>query len=335
LIPNTFLRKYNFLFYNKLYVNFIYLKSASHKLFFLFLAVSFNPPKFCSTPAWNRNGTTFSNQPIIGSGPRTIFINAKDSIYIVNQETNQILVWDDNNINPTKVISGNFSNSSSIFVTSNGDIYIDDGHVNKQVEKWISSTNTFVMVMNVYSSCYGLFVDKNDNLHCSMYNHHQVGKRALHDRRITSAIVAGTGTKGSASNELNHPHGIFVDEKFGLYVADCENDRVQLFRSGESDGITVAGRESSNPTTALDCPTGITFDAQKYLFIVDSNNHRILRSGVNGVQCLVGCHGSGSLSTQLSFPSSLSFDHSGSMFVVDQKNNRIQKFQYSLNSCGK
>jgi tripartite motif-containing protein 71 len=304
-------------------------------LFFLFLAVSFNQPKFCSTPAWNRDATTFANQSIIGSSPGTLFIDAKDSVYIVNQKTNQILVWNDNNINQPKAISGNFSNSSSIFVTSNGDVYIDNGQSNGRVEKLISSTHTFVTVMNVYSSCYGLFVGSNDNLYCSMSNHHQVAKSTLHDRRITSATVAGTGTKGSASNELDHPHGIFVDAKFDLYVADCGNDRVQLFRSGELDGITFVGRESASPTISLDCPTGITFDAQKYLFIVDSNNHRVVRSGINGIQCLVGCHGSGSQSTQLSFPSSLSFDHSGNMFVVDQKNSRIQKFHYSQNSCGK
>jgi hypothetical protein len=306
-----------------------------HLNLFFFLGPSLNQPKFCSTPVWNRNGTTFANQSIIGSSPRTIFINAKDSVYIVDREKNQILVWDDNNINLPKEISGNFSNSSSIFVTSNGDIYIDDDQSNGRVERWISSTKTFDTVIYVFSSCYGLFVDTSENLYCSMYNHHLVAKSLVHDGRITLDIVAGTGRKGSASNQLDHPHGIFVDAKFDLYVADCENDRVQLFKSGELDGITVAGRKSSSFTVALDCPTGITFDAQKYLFIVDSNNHRIVRSGLYGFRCLVGCHGSGSQSTQLSFPSSLAFDRSGNMFVVDQKNNRIQKFQYSENSCGK
>jgi hypothetical protein len=302
--------------------------------FVLFLAPLFYQPKFCSTPVWNRNGTTFANQSIIGFSPRTIFINAKDSVYIVNQETNEILVWDDNHINLPKRISGNFSRLSSIFVTSNGDIYIDNGHSNGRVEKWISSTNKFATVTHVFSSCYGLFVDTNDNLYCSMYNVHQVVKRSLHDRIIT-LIIVGTGIEGFASDELNHPHGIFVDAMFDLYVADCGNHRVQLFPSGESHGITVAGRGSSSLTTALNCPTGITLDAQKYLYIVDSNNHRIIRSEVNGFRCLVGCNGQGPQSTQLSFPSTLTFDRSGNMFVVDQKNNRIQKFEYSENSCGK
>ena len=120
-----------------------------------------------------------------------------------------------------------------------------------------------------------------------------------------------------------------------LYVADCGNDRVQLFQLGQSDGSTVAGRSAMTFAISLNCPTGITFDNQKYLFIVDSNNHRIVRSGPNGVRCIVGCRRSDSQSNQLSFPSSLSFDRSGDIFVMDLKNNRLQKFQYLKNSCGK
>ena len=51
------------------------------------------------------------------------------------KETNIILVWQEGSINPTMVISGNFTNPTSIFVTSNGDIYIDDVYVNSRVQK--------------------------------------------------------------------------------------------------------------------------------------------------------------------------------------------------------
>jgi sugar lactone lactonase YvrE len=245
-------------------------------------------------------------------------------------------VWHENSNNPTNIISGNFTNPRSLFVTSNGDIYIDDGFLNGRVQKWIAKSNTFVTVMNVNSSCDGLFVDTNDTLYCSMGLKHQVVKRSLNDPKMTSVIVAaGTGSKGSAFNKLNQPVGIFVDVNSDLYVADCENDRVQLFQSGESNGITVAGSTSPNPTINLDCPTGIVLDAEKYLFIVDSWNHRIVGSSLNGFRCVVGCLGSiGSTYNQLNGPFSLSFDRSGNMFVADTDNNQIQKFEYLEKSCG-
>ncbi|CAF1540628.1 unnamed protein product [Adineta steineri] len=225
----------------------------------------------------------------------------------------------------------------SLFVTSNGDVYIDDGEKNGRVQKWIAETSTFDTVMNVNSSCDGLFVDINHSLYCSMPDHHQVVKRSLHDAVMASnRVAAGTGIGGSALNQLNSPRGIFVDANLDLYVADCNNNRVQLFQPGESNGVTVAGQYLLlNPTFELRCPSGVILDAAKYLFIVDNNNHRIVLSGFNGFLCLVGCYGKSSQSNQLNNPYSLSFDRSGNIFVTDSGNHGIQKFQYLEESCSK
>ncbi|CAF1269417.1 unnamed protein product [Adineta steineri] len=244
-------------------------------------------------------------------------------------------MWDDESYNPTNIIFGNFTETWSLFVTSNGDIYIDDGVINRQVQRWSAETNNFVTVMNINSSCYGLFVDVNDTLYCSMYDHHQVAKRSLNDAVMnTNRIAAGTGSEGSGSNQLKNPLGIFVDVNLDLYVADCGNDRVQLFQSGESNGITVARSGTLDTTIRLDCPSGIILDTEKYLFIVDNGNSRIIGSDLNGFRCLVGCYGEGSQSNQLIFPFSFSFDHSGNMLVTDYGNHRIQKFKYLKKSCG-
>ncbi|CAF1386503.1 unnamed protein product [Adineta steineri] len=291
------------------------------------LALSFNQPKFSPTPIWNSNGITFANQSIVGEEPCAIFVNTNNTIYAANQENNSIVIWHEESVNPTNIIFGNFTRSTSLFVTSNGDIYIDDGAENGRVQRWIAETGIFVKVMNINSSCYGLFVDINDTLYCSMYDHHQVLKRSLNDAVINSNhVAAGTGSGGSESNQLYYPTGIFVDVNLDLYVADYRNDRVQLFQPGELNGITVAGSQSLNPTISLHRPTGAILDAEKYLFIVELLNHRIVRSDLSGFRCLVGCYGDGSQSNQLNEPSSLSFDHSGNMFVIDTLNSRIQKF---------
>ncbi|CAF4147828.1 unnamed protein product, partial [Adineta steineri] len=297
-------------------------------------ALSFNQPKFCPTATWNPNGITIANQSIVGQKPTAIFVSTNNTIYVANNENNTIVIWHEESVNPTKIISGNFKEPSSIFVTSNGDIYIDDGYENGRVQKWIAETNITVTVMNVNSSCWDLFVDINDTLYCSIYFRHQVVKRSLNDAVMTSnRIAAGTGSEGSASNQLFLPYGIFVDVNLDLYVADWRNHRVQLFQPGESNGITVAGSTSLNPTITLFCPSGILLDAEKYLFIVDHGNHRVVGSSLNGFRCLVGCYGKGSQSSQLNFPTSFSFDHSGNIFVIDLSNRRIQKFNYLKRYC--
>ena len=301
------------------------------------LVLSFNQPKFCPTASWNPNAITFVNQPIIGFYPRTVFVNTNNTIYVLNTENSTILVWHEGNANPTNNISGNFLNLHSLFVKSNGDIFIDGGYSNGQVLKWIAETNTFDTVMNVSSSCWGLFIDINNTLYCAMLEKHQVVKVSLNDSQTTSITVtaAGTGVPGPALNELNKPQGIFVDVNLDLYVADCGNNRVQLFMSGELNGTIVAGSGSPNPTINLNCPSGIVLDAENYLFIVDTGNHRIVGSQSGGFRCLVGCYGMGSQSNQLSRPTSLSFDRSGNMLVADRENHRIQKLVYFEKSCGK
>ena len=303
---------------------------------FSLLVPPFNQPKFCPTASWNPNAITFADQSIIGSEPQTVFVNTNNTIYVANRENSQILVWYEGTTSPTTIIAGNFTEPNSFFVTSNGDIFIDDGERHGQVQKWIAQTNTFDTVMNVNSSCSGLFVDINDTLYCSIRWDHQVVKRSLNDpERTSTTVAAGTGSLGSAFNELNQPLGIFVDVSLDLYVADCGNSRVQLFVSGRWSGITVAGFRSPNPTINLDCPSGIVLDSEKYLFIVDFLNNRIVASGLNGFRCLVGCYGEGSQLNRMNWPTSLSFDRSGNMFVVDHDNNRIQKFMYLEKSCGK
>ncbi|CAF1083142.1 unnamed protein product [Adineta steineri] len=297
-------------------------------------ALSFNQPKFCPTATWNPTGITFDNQSIVGQYLRAIFVNTNNTIYVIGKENNTIVMWQEESVNPTKIISGNFTESQSLFVTLSGDIYIDDGINNRGVQRWSAETNMFVIVMNVNSTCYGLFVDINDTLYCSMAFHHQVVKRSLNDPLIVSNnVAAGTGIDGLASNQLDSPEGIFVDVNLDLYVADCGNHRVQLFQPGESNGTTVAGSTSLNPTITLECPSGIVLDDEKYLFIVDHRNHRIVGSGLNGFRCLVGCYGKGSQSNQLNYPSGLSFDRSGNMFVIDTSNRRIQKFKYLNRYC--
>jgi DNA-binding beta-propeller fold protein YncE len=217
-----------------------------------------------------------------------------------------------------------------------GDIYVDTLNSMGGVSKWTSTLTSGILTMRTCQKCWDLFVDINNMLYCSLDGHHQVIAKSLNSSTNIFLIVAGTGSPDIASNTLNNPRGIFVDINFDLYVADCGNDRIQLFHSGKLTGITIAGSGSLNTTITLNCPTGIILDADLYLFIVDHNNHRIVRSGPNGFQCLVGCLGSnGSASNQLNGPWSLSFDSYGNIFVSDQGNNRIQKFILSTNSSSK
>jgi hypothetical protein len=220
-------------------------------------------------------------------------------------------------------------------VTTSGAIYVDSSSLTNQVDKWILNSTNHVPVMYKCQICESLFVDISNTLYCSIHLAHQVVKKSLNSGSNTFSVIAGTGAPGAAPNMLYRPYGIFVDNNFDLYVADCWNHRIQLFRLGELSATTLAGVGSLNITITLQWPSGIILDADKYLFIVDYGNSRIVGSGPNGFRCFVGCFGSGAASNQLLHPTTLSFDSYGNMFVTDQTNRRIQKFILSTNSCSK
>jgi len=294
------------------------------------LGLSYNQPTFCSNALWYSNASTLVSNTTIGSLPYGIFIDGINTIYMASRVYNLILVWPQWSTTPTNNISGNFNNSFSVFVSITGDVYIDNGYSNGQVNKLIFNTSTIVTVMNVNGSCYGLFIDINNYLYCSLKGLHQVVKILLNNGTNISTIAAGNGLAGSQSNMLNSQQGIYVDSYLNLYVADCGNNRIQLFQSGQLNGVTVAG---TSGTITLYYPTAGVLDADGYLFIVDSYNHRIVGSGSYGFRCLVGCSGGGSTSTQLSFPQNMAFDSYGNIYVTDRNNSRIQKFNFQNISC--
>ncbi|UJR31827.1 hypothetical protein I4U23_019304 [Adineta vaga] len=160
-----------------------------------------------------------------------------------------IQVWKEEEILLIQNISYNSNNTQSLFAASNGDLYIDNG-INGHVDKWLSYTSTITVAFYVDDSCYGLFVDINDTLYCSMRNLHQVVKNPYNSGTNISVLVAGNGTNGSESNQLDLPHGIFVNNNFDLYVADAESNLL---------GSIVLNR-----------PVGVILDNDGYLFILDN-----------------------------------------------------------------
>ena len=283
---------------------------------------------------WNPNATTFANSDLVGTAPNEVFVDKNNTIYVTNRQTGRAMIWLGGISTQTRDIFI-INTLWSLFVTAAGDIYGVGGYTNAgQVAKVTLNSSNSVPVMYVCGWCYDLFIDADNNLYCSIESHHQIIARSLNSNSNAFTVIAGTGSPGSASDSFNKPNGIFVDTNFDLYVADCLNDRIQLFRSGQSHAITVAGNESSNITITLSRPNAVTLDENGYLFIVDHWNHRIVGSDANGFRCTVGCSGSnGPQSDQLYGPKTLSFDSYGNLFVADDGNNRIQKFFLMTNAC--
>lgn len=257
-----------------------------------------------------------------------------DTLYATANLSNQIFKWADSNSTVRQTLLIDIGQQASIFVDFDGNIYYETGtSPSNKIKKWNLNSNVNISVMTIDGRCHGLFVDDYDSIYCSMKDLHQVIKRSLKDPINVTHIVAGNGTAGSSSTMLSAPQGIFVTMNFSLYVADCGNNRIQLFSLDDRNATTVVGGNRSNETIDLNCPTAVVLDGDNNLFITDSLNHRIVSSGPNGYQCIIGCSGtSGSTINQLHELISLSFDSYGNIVVVDFQNRSILKFL--LNDVG-
>ena len=255
-------------------------------------------------------------------------------VYAANSQDGRIQTWCEGSAGPTRTIATNSTNLFSLFVSLTGEIYVYNWNL-KQVDVWLNNLIDRAATLSASGPSYSIFIGSDGYLYCSLYYSHAIIKRSLNSSDNQLTTVAGTGCPGYLPNRLYHPHGIFVTVGLDLYVADFHNHRIQLFRPGQLNGTTAAGRDAPE-TIALRYPTAVTLDADEHIYIVDSNNNRIVRSGPAGFRCVIGCTGvGGSASNQLSSPNSMAFDNYGNIFVVDSLNNRVQKFLLSSNTCGK
>ena len=263
-----------------------------------------------------------------------LFVNINNTVYVVEKDLNRTQVWVEGDPTTVRNISSSFSLSRTIFVTISGDIYVDNGKLDGRVDMWSPYSSNSIIAMYVDESCFGLFVDIYESVYCSVGFLHKVLRKSTDDAVNTPIMIAGNGINGSAPNMLYHPRGIFVDTQLNLLVADCGNDRVQLFLSGQFNGATVLGNGSSS-TIVLDCPNGVVLDADGHLYVTDHHNNRLIGWGPSGYQCIAACNGSaGSTADRLYGPFALYFDSYGNIFVSDTSNSRIQKFLIVNNTIG-
>lgn len=100
----------------------------------------------------------------------------------------------------------------------------------------INSTNS------THLNCpWGLAIDYENTLFVVDHRNNRVQK-FLKDS-LVGITVAGqaNGAKGSNNISLNSPATLFLDSNHDLYIADSNNNRIQLWKNNANSGMTIAG----------------------------------------------------------------------------------------------
>ncbi|HEV8627406.1 MAG TPA: hypothetical protein VG034_23455 [Acidimicrobiia bacterium] len=162
-----------------------------------------------------------------------------------------------------------------------------------------------------------------------------------------------TGANGdggpAASAVFNQPHGVGVDSKGNVYVADSGNHRLRMVdASGTIKTIAGTGDPKAPPCpdkgqtcpaegSGLKFPKSIFMAPNDQLYLADSGNNMIRRLDLtaNPVSITVvagttqakkyGGDGGRAVDAQLNTPEGLAIDSAGNLYIADSDNNLVRK----------
>lgn len=125
------------------------------------------------------------------------------------------------------------------------------------------------------------------------------------------------GSKGTGDGQFDLVHDVALDTQGRVYVADRNNQRVQIFdQSGKFLG----------KWTDVGAPWGLDYVARENaLYMCDGVNNRIVKLNLDG-QILGVLSSYGKVPGKLDFPHSIAVDSTGAIYVAEIKNWRVQKF---------
>jgi DNA-binding beta-propeller fold protein YncE len=145
---------------------------------------------------------------------------------------------------------------------------------------------------------------------------------------VSFEFVAKWGTKGSSDGQFNSPRGVATDTQDNVYVADTDNNRIQVFDS--SGNFLRTWGDGGTGDGEFDAPRDITADSQDNVYVIDSGNNRIQVFDSSG-NFLRKWGSGGSGDGQFNSPRGVATDSQDNVYVVDQINLRIQVFDSSGN----
>ena len=135
-----------------------------------------------------------------------------------------------------------------------------------------------------------------------------------------STSVFSFGKKGSGKGCFDCPNSVAFDSTGNVYVADSDNNRIQVF-TAEGKFLRMFGRRGQG----MDRPIGVAIDTSDMVYVSENRNHRVSIFTSDGqFVSSFGCNGNGP--GEFVWPRGLAVDNCGVVYVCDGGNHRVQAF---------
>ena len=285
------------------------------------------------------------------STPMGVAVSAVDNrIYVADSGNHCVKVFDGATRNYIATLGNtgvrgfsdtSFSNPCGVAVSSDNHIYVADqsNHCVKVFDganlNYIDSLGSdYSGVDNTeFINPNGVAVSADNLIYVSDQGNNRVQVFDGATRRYI-ATLGTTGEEGSDNMHFNNPMGVAVSTVDNhIYVADCDNHRVQVFDGATHNYIYTLGITDSDGDDNMHFyyPTGVAVSADNRIYVSDQGNERVqIFNGAtfNYIATLGTTGESGTSNTQFNYPHGVAVSAvDNRIYVADYGNYRVQVFK--------
>ena|GEM_PF-1364954 len=254
-------------------------------------------------------------------GPMSVTTGPDGRIYVADSENNQIQVFDRNGRWLKKWgqlgrKEGEFWYPVSILFRQ-GKVYVSD-MLNSRIQifdpegKYLGQIPDPQKHKDLEIGPLALGMDREGNMYVTTLGHYVL----IFDRE--DQPVARIGRAGAGPGELNYPHGVAVDSRGRIWVADSNQERVHLY---DRTGRVLASYGG------FVLPRGMAADSRGRIYVTDTFQHKVLALDEEGRK-LFEFGERGVEEGRFNFPNALWVDEQDRIYVADRANDRISIWQY-------
>ncbi len=259
------------------------------------------------------------------NNPYGLFVDLEDRLFVVDNFSNCVHVYDKQNHNYYKFPQDDTSFLSPIDITidKKGNVYVTDSK-NGVVKVFTDRGKKYIKDIGkgFLERPTGIAInEKTEELLVVDTVNSQIIRYDLNDHKLIGTI----GRAGTETGMFNYPTNIFVSRSGDIFVSDSLNFRVQIF---SPSGIFLnAFGEAGDSPGYFSRPRGVAVDSDGNIYIVDALFDNIQVFDKTG-KLLMAFGEPGNTYGKFWLPSGIFIDSNDKIYVSDSYNNRVQVFQY-------
>lgn len=124
----------------------------------------------------------------------------------------------------------------------------------------------------------GIFIEPKTQILYVTDAHNNRIQKVYPNGEVKTAAGSPNGTGGSSPSTLWNPVHAVADEHENVYVADWNNQRIQLWKKDAKSGETVAGDGTrGSALNQFSYPSRVLLDSNNSIIVVDTQNERITK----------------------------------------------------------